>query len=84
MTIHTFFLHPCPPFDFESTTENQPYFRKGQDPSVDVYVRLLELGDKLALATVQSVGTVDKPDLKVTLKGDDLQPSDMELGQVPS
>ena len=81
MTSQTIHIRPTPPFDFESTAENQPYFRKGQDPGTDVYRRLLDLGDKLALATVRVQGDPDDSILEVTLRGDDLTGEEVELAK---
>ena len=44
----------------------------------DCYVRLLDLGDKVTLAKVRSVGAVDAPELSVELTGDDLTDSDAD------
>lgn len=81
MTIQTIVIEPTPPFDFGSTTENQPYFRKGQDPSTDLYRRLLDFEDKLVLAAARSTGSVDGPVLEVTLQGDNLTDRDVELAR---
>ena len=81
MTTQTIVIRPKPPFDFDSTAENQPYFRKGQDSSTDLYRRLLDLGEKLALASVVFNGQVDAPELKVTLRGDGLTGPDIELAK---
>jgi DNA-3-methyladenine glycosylase II len=43
-----------------------------------VYRRLLDLGEKLVLASVRSSGTVDTPELAVQLQGPDLSPDDVE------
>ena len=81
MTTETIIIHPRPPFDFESTAENQPYFRKGQDPSTFLYQRLLDLGGKLILASAKFNGQVDEPALEVALKSDDLNEGDVELAR---
>ncbi len=75
----TIVIRPTPPFDFECTAENQPYFRKGEDSSRDLYGRLLDLDGKLALASVRFNGEVDEPALEVTLQGEDLNVSDLAL-----
>ena len=84
MPNQAFTIRPMPPFDFEATAENQPYFRKGQDDTTDSYERLLDLGDKLALATVQFNGDVDAPELAVELRGAELSGSEIEVcrGQI--
>ena len=84
MPSQAFTIRPTAPFDFEATAENQPYFRKGQDDTTDCYERLLDLGDKLALATVQFSGNVDAPELAVELRGAKLSGSEIEVcrGQI--
>ncbi len=70
-----------PPFDFELTAGYHTYFqsRYGTDSMQDgVYRRLLDLGDKLVLATVTSTGTTDDPQLALELQGEDLNPEDVE------
>lgn len=81
MTNQTVIINPTPPFDFDSTAENQPYFRKGQDPSTNAYRRLLDLGDKLVLACVQFNGQVNTPELEVTLDGSELSQPEVELAK---
>ena len=64
-------ITPVAPFDFELTAGYHTYFqsRYGTDTMEDgVYRRLLDLGDKLVLASVRSVGTVDAPELKLELQ----------------
>jgi DNA-3-methyladenine glycosylase II len=68
-------LRPAAPFDFDLTAGYLTYFRGqyGSDSLDDgAYRRLLDLGDKLVLATVRSLGTVDAPELAVELEGDAL------------
>lgn len=68
-------LHPTPPFDFGLTAENQPYFRKGAAEDADsggVYQRLLDLGDRLVLATAWPEGSVDRPAVAAEIAGDGL------------
>ena len=74
-------MSPTPPFDFEFTSENQPYYRKGEDPALDLYQRLLDLGDKLVLATVRCEGGAESAELGVELTGARLTPSELELAQ---
>ena len=75
-------LHPVPPFDFELTAGYHTYFqaRSGAD-SMDggVYSRLLDLDGKLVLASAQSTGSVDAPEILVELRGESLGGSDAEL-----
>lgn len=77
-------LHPTPPFDFALTAENQPYFRKGAaaDPgNGGVYQRLLDLGDRLALATARPAGTVAQPAVAVEIAGEGLTAAAGDLAQ---
>jgi len=77
-------IQPVPPFNFELTAGYHTYFqsRYGTDTMEDgVYRRLLDLGEKLVLASVQSSGTVDAPELAVELQGQDLSPGDVDLAK---
>lgn len=77
-------LYPTPPFDFELTAENQPYFRKGAavDPGDSgVYQRLLDLGDRLALATARPAGTVAQPAVALEIAGEGLTAAAGDLAQ---
>ena len=73
-------IAPLAPYDFELTAGQPNYSRDQQFKTEDyvdgAYVRLLDLGDKTALASVRSVGSVDAPELSVTLTGDDLTDDD--------
>lgn len=68
-------IRPVAPFDFDLTAGYRTYYRGsyGTD-SLDqgVYRRLLDLGGKLALATVRSVGSIEEPELTVELAGEEL------------
>ena len=58
-------ISPVAPFDFELTAGYHTYFqsRYGTDTMEGgVYRRLLDLGNKLVLASVRSAGTTDAPD----------------------
>ena len=75
-------IRPVAPFDFELTAGYHTYFqsRYGTDTMEDgVYRRLLDLGDKLVLASVRSSGTVDAPELALELRGPELSPANVEL-----
>ena len=77
-------LQPAPPFDLELTAGYHTYFRGryGSDSWVDgQYCRLLDLGPKLALASVRAVGRVEEPKLEVELRGDNLTPQDAAAGK---
>ena len=74
-------VHPVPPYDFELTAGQPNYSREQQfktEEYVDgCYIRLLDLGDNVALAHVRSVGAVDQPELSVELIGEDLADADV-------
>ncbi len=77
-------IQPVAPFDFELTAGYHTYFqsRYGTDTMEDgVYRRLLDLDDKLVLARVRSVGTVDAPELTMELQGAGLEPEDVNLAK---
>ena len=68
-------IRPVAPFDFDLTAGYHTYFqsRYGTDSLEDgEYHRLLDLRDKLVLASVRPVGSIDKPELKVEIRGDEL------------
>ena len=72
-------IKPTAPFDFDLTAGYHTYFRGsyGTDTLEDnAYRRLLDLGDKLALVSVRSVGSVDAPELLVDVIGEGLSPED--------
>ena len=66
---------PAAPYDFELTA-GQPNYSRGQefkteDFADEAYIRLLDLGERTALATVRSAGTVEQPRLWVELAAPD-------------
>ena len=75
-------VRPVPPYDFELTAGQPNYSReqpfKTEEYVACSYIRLLDLGDKVALAQVSSVGAVDQPELSVKLTGDDLTSTDAD------
>ena len=74
-------IKPVPPFNFELTAGYHTYFqsRYGTDTMEDgVYRRLIDLDDKLVLASVRSIGTLDAPELALELQGPELSPDDVE------
>jgi len=74
-------IKPVPPFNFELTAGYHTYFqsRYGTDTMKDsVYRRLLDLDDKLVLASVRSIGTLEAPELALELQGPELSPDDVE------
>ena len=74
-------IKPHPPFDFDLTVSYHTYFqsRYGTDRMEDgAYHRLLDLGDKLILASVRSVGTTGAPELALKLRGDRLTQDDAQ------
>ena len=81
--INTIF--PEPPYDFDLTVGYHTYYRTqyGTDCWVDgEYRRLLDIGNKLLLASVRSIGTVESPELELTLEGTSLTSTD--VGQAKS
>ena len=75
-------LRPAPPFDFELTAAYHTYFqgRSGADNLDEgVYRRLLDLGGRLALASVRSTGSTDSPELVLELAGDGLTEADGKI-----
>ncbi len=74
-------VRPIPPYDFELTSGQPNYSREQQfktEEYVDgCYIRLLDLGETVALANVRSVGTVDEPELSLELTGEDLTDADV-------
>ena len=74
-------IKPVPPFNFELTAGYHTYFqsRYGTDTMEDgVYRRLIDLDDKLVLASVRSIGTLEAPELALELQGPKLSPDDVE------
>ena len=74
-------IKPVPPFNFELTAGYHTYFqnRYGTDTMEDgVYRRLIDLDDKLVLASVRSIGTLEAPELALELQGSELSPDDVE------
>ncbi len=64
-------LAPVPPYDFDLTAAYATYFRGhyGTEWFHDgVFRRLLDVGDRLCLIEVRSLGTVDSPSLEMELK----------------
>jgi len=77
----TVVIKPVPPFNFELTAGYHTYFqnRYGTDTMEDgVYRRLIDLDDKLVLASVRSIGTLEAPELALELQGPELSPDDVE------
>lgn len=81
-TTLTRVIKPTAPYDFELTAGQPNYSRdqefKTEDYIDGSYIRLLDLGDKVALARVKSTGSVDDPELTVALTGDALSDGDAE------
>ena len=81
MDRFTVSIKPVPPFNFELTAGYHTYFqnRYGTDTMEDgVYRRLIDLDDKLVLASVRSIGTLEAPELALELQGPELSPDDVE------
>ena len=71
---------PVAPFDFDLTAGYHTYFRGryGTDSLVGgIYRRLLDLGDKLALVSVRSTGSISEPELAIEVQGEDLTPQEV-------
>ncbi|MCY3691243.1 MAG: hypothetical protein OXI54_04550 [Chloroflexota bacterium] len=81
-TTLTGVIKPTAPYDFELTAGQPNYSRdqefKTEDYVDGSYIRLLDLGDKTALARVESTGSVEDPELTIALTGDDLSDADAE------
>jgi len=78
-------IFPEPPYDFDLTVGYHTYYRSryGTDCYVyGEYRRLLNIGNKLILASVRSIGTVEYPKLEMTLEGTALTSTD--VGQAKS
>ena len=75
-------IAPIAPYDFELTAGQPNYSRDQEFRTEDYidgsYVRLLDLGDRVALASVRSNGTADDPALAVALTGDGLTDDDAD------
>ena len=73
-------IFPKGPYDFELTVGYHTYYRSryGADHwEDDKYRRLLEIDNKLLLASVRSTGTVDRPELEVVVEGTALSQYDV-------
>ena len=77
MNSGTTTIHPVAPFDFDLTAGYHTYFRGrygGDSLEEGVYQRLVDLGNKTALVSVSSLGSVEQPELSVKVQADDLSP----------
>ena len=73
-------IFPEAPYDFELTVGYHTYYRSryGTDHWEDgKYRRLLEIDNKLLLASVRSTGTVEQPELEMVVEGTSLSPYDV-------
>jgi len=81
-TTLTRVIKPTAPYDFYLTAGQPNYSRdqefKTEDYIDGSYLRLLDLGERVALASVSSQGTADDPELAVTLNGEDLTDDDAD------
>ena len=77
----TFTIEPKAPYDLGLTAPEQPFFRgkevEEHNPTDHGYRRLLDLGNKAALAVVRSVGSLHGPLLEVELRGRGLEDGDV-------
>lgn len=75
-----FSIRPTGPYDLGLTAPEQPFFREdgtgGLNRAEDGYRRLLDLGDRAALAVVRPRGGVDDSLLEVELQGSGLTEGD--------
>ena len=75
-------ITPVAPFDFELTAGYLTYFqgRYATDSLVDrVYRRLLDLDGQVVLASVSSLGSLEKPELSVELQSEGLTSDNGEV-----
>ena len=81
-TTITTCITPLAPYNFALTAGQPNYSRdqpfKTEDYVDGAYTRLLDLGDKTALATLRDAGSVDAPRLAVELTGHNLTPADAQ------
>ena len=73
-------IFPKAPYDFELTVGYQTYYRSRYSTDYwedDKYRRLLEIDNKLLLASVLSTGTVEQPELEMVVEGTSLSPYDV-------
>ncbi len=74
-------IEPAPPFDFGLTAGYLTYFRGryGGDSFENGELRhVTDVGGKVALANVRSIGSVDAPRLEVDIAGEGLEDRDVE------
>jgi DNA-3-methyladenine glycosylase II len=63
------------PYDFDLTASYATYFQKrhAADSYIDgVFSRSLEIGDRLCLIKISSLGSIESPELRLVVKGRDL------------
>ena len=75
------FIEPTAPFDFDLTAGHLTYFRGryGSDSFENGELRhVVDVGGKIALATVRSSGSSDAPKLDVEVSGEGLEERDIE------
>ncbi len=78
-------IEPTAPFDFDLTARYRTAYRKyfGNHEYVDgEYRQVVVSRDKVALACVTSAGTLDRPKLKLTLKGEHPELLDLAAREV--
>ncbi len=79
MQSRTYVINPIEPFDFTLTAGYHTYFsgHYGADSLQDgIYRRLLEVNQRLLLASVRVQGNEQSPQLEVTLEGDGVDEED--------
>ena len=75
MDHYTSALTSPAPYDFDLTASYATYFQKryAADSYIDgVFSRLLEIGDSPCLIKISSFGTIESPELRLVVKGRDL------------
>ena len=75
-------IKPVPPFDFGLTVGHKYSFSADREEAGDIapddaFSRLAEVGDRLLLATVRSIGTIEHPTLQVTITGERVRAEDV-------
>ena len=77
-------LLPTPPYNFDLTAAYATFFRGRHGSDIfegGIFQRLLDLGDRLCLASVLSSGTIDLPCLKIELTGTALDDASIAKAQ---
>ena len=84
MSLEPALIEPTPPFDFGLTAGHLTYFRGryGSDSFENEELRhVTDVGGKIALTTVRSIGSVDAPRLEMDVAGEGLEDGDVEAAR---